>query len=77
MARHVPECIGCGHPNYVPHDETTCIVSRHYDLTQKIAGWHFAKEALSKGERQILAVAEQLERMLRRVLATRGGNDAD
>lgn len=34
------------------------------DARQKIAGWHFAKESLSDGEREILLVAERLMRVL-------------
>lgn len=30
----------------------------------KLSGWHFAKEALSSGEREILFVAEALLRLL-------------
>lgn len=36
------------------------------DARRKLAGWHFAKEALSKGEREILYVAEALLRELDR-----------
>jgi hypothetical protein len=38
--------------------------SRNYDLIQdlraRLSGWHFSQEMLSKGEREILYVAEQL-----------------
>ena len=29
-------------------------------LRQKLAGWHFSKESLTRGERDILYVAEQI-----------------
>jgi hypothetical protein len=31
---------------------------------QKLAGWHFSQEALTKGEREILYVAEALLRLI-------------
>lgn len=34
------------------------------DARGKLAGWHFSKEALSSGERQILYVAEALLRFI-------------
>jgi hypothetical protein len=30
------------------------------DLRSRLSGWHFSQEALSKGEREILYVAEQV-----------------
>jgi hypothetical protein len=30
------------------------------DLRARLSGWHFSKESLSKGEREILYVAEQI-----------------
>lgn len=30
------------------------------DLRSRLSGWHFSKESLSKGEREILYVAEQV-----------------
>jgi len=37
------------------------------DLRSKLDGWHFAKEMLLSGEREILAVAEQLLAELDRI----------
>lgn len=34
------------------------------DARARVSGWHFAKEALSRGEREILHVAEALLRLL-------------
>lgn len=34
------------------------------DARQKLAGWHFGQESLSKGEREILYVAEGLLRLV-------------
>lgn len=34
------------------------------DARSKLSGWHFAKEALSDGEREILEVAEALMRLI-------------
>lgn len=34
------------------------------DARRKLSGWHFAKEALSEGEREILYVAEGLLRLI-------------
>lgn len=36
-------------------------------LRSRVAGWHFAKESLSAGEREMLAVAEQLLAELERI----------
>jgi hypothetical protein len=35
-----------------------------HGLRQRIAGWHFAKESLTRGEREILYVAEQVDKHL-------------
>ena len=37
------------------------------DLRSKVAGWHFSKEALTEGERDILYVAEQFLAELDRI----------
>lgn len=37
------------------------------DARAKLSGWHFAKEALSDGEREILFVAEALLREIDRI----------
>lgn len=48
----------------IVRDEQGHALSRNGDridrLRQKLAGWHFSKESLTRGERDILYVAEQI-----------------
>jgi hypothetical protein len=48
----------------VKRDDEGRVVSPNHDrfdrLRSQLSGWHFSKESLSKGEREILYVAEQV-----------------
>ena len=58
-------------PDPAVRDSEGRAVSRNHDriddLRSKLSGWHFSKESLSYGEREILYVAEQLMGELDRI----------
>lgn len=67
----VPNLIRVLQEGEIERDEDGFAITPNGDtvviLRAKVAGWHFSKEALTEGERDILYVAEQLLAELDRI----------